>query len=107
MAITAIALARCKLRTGTLPSNLTALVPDFLRALPRDRMDGKALRYRVLPSGGYVLYSVGEDAKDDGGDPALRPGEGSLQPDLGRARRNMADCRTPDEAAAAMKAVEN
>jgi hypothetical protein len=67
MTQTAIALARCKLRDGAYPPSLDRLVPEYLPALPRDRMDGKTLRYRPLPNGTYVLYSVGEDFKDDGG----------------------------------------
>ena len=36
-------------------------------------MDGKALRYRLRPADAdFLLYSVGEDGKDDGGDPAQR-----------------------------------
>jgi hypothetical protein len=67
MTQTAIALARCKLRDGAYPPSLDRLVPDYLPTLPRDRMDGKPLRYRPLPNGTYVLYSVGVDFKDDGG----------------------------------------
>jgi hypothetical protein len=36
--------------------------------MPHDPMDGKPLRYRLNSGGTYVLYSVGEDGKDDGGD---------------------------------------
>ena len=33
--------------------------------------DGKALRYRLHPGDdGFLLHSVGEDGKDDGGNPA-------------------------------------
>jgi hypothetical protein len=103
MAITAIALARYKLRTGTLPSGLNALVPDFLKQLPRDRMDGKTLRYRLLPGGGYVLYSVGENGKEDGGDPALRPGKAYYSRIWEGRDAVWPTAATPDEAAAAMK----
>jgi hypothetical protein len=106
MAITAIALARYKLRTGTLPSGLGALVPDYLKALPRDRMDGKSLRYRVLPGGGYVLYSVGEDCKDDGGDPALRPGKKYYRQIWDGRDAVWPTAATSDEAAAAIKPAE-
>jgi hypothetical protein len=70
MAISGIAVCRYRLRFGQPPSDLNALVPDLLQAPPRDSMDGKTLRYRALPDGGFVLYSVGEDGKDDGGNPA-------------------------------------
>jgi len=70
MAVTAIALQRYRLRNGKLPADLGALVPDLLKTLPRDSMDGKTLRYKLQPDGGFLLYSVGEDGKDDGGSPA-------------------------------------
>ena len=72
MAVAAIAISRYRLQTGTLPADLSALIPKYLPSLPRDSMDGKALRYRLQPGAGFVLYSVGEDGKDDGGDAALR-----------------------------------
>jgi hypothetical protein len=50
---------------------LDALVPGFLPAVPFDIMDGKPLRYRPGGRQAYVLYSVGLDGKDDGGDPTL------------------------------------
>jgi hypothetical protein len=71
MAVTAIALQRYRLSTGTVPASLSALVPEFLPLPPRDAMDGKMLRYRVLPQESFILYSVGEDGKDDGGNPAM------------------------------------
>jgi hypothetical protein len=32
-------------------------------------MDGRELRYRLNPDGTWILYSVGENSLDDGGDP--------------------------------------
>jgi hypothetical protein len=69
MAVTALALHRYRLQTSKTAGDLAALVPEYLRTVPRDWMDGKPLRYRVLPEGGFIMYSVGEDGKDDGGDP--------------------------------------
>ena len=37
------------------------------------------MRYRVNPDGSFTLYSVGEDANDDGGDLALRAGGTNLR----------------------------
>ena len=51
-----------------MPPELAALVPAFLAAVPRDPLDGQPLRYRSEPSGACLLYSVGEDGQDDGGD---------------------------------------
>src|SRR4051812_45798341 len=66
--ITALPLKRNQLQHGRLPGELTALVPTYLKRLPRDRVDGKPLRYRLQADGSFVLYSIGADAKDDGGD---------------------------------------
>ena len=70
---TAIALKRYQMRQGCYPSNLAALVPDFLPAVPRDPLDSKPLRYQLKPDGGILLYSVGEDGEDNGGDPTPVP----------------------------------
>ncbi|HVM50173.1 MAG TPA: hypothetical protein VMU04_19245 [Candidatus Acidoferrum sp.] len=70
----AIALKRFQLRHGCLPPSLDALVPEFLPAVPFDCMAGRPLRYHTTPDGAYVLYSVGEDGVDDGGDATLAAG---------------------------------
>ena len=69
LAVTAIALKRYQLAHNTYPASLGELVPAFLSHVPNDLMDGKPLRYRLEPDGSFLLYSVGEDGKDDGGDP--------------------------------------
>ena len=43
--------------------------PDFLPATPLDYMYGKSLCYRLQDGDHFLLYSVGEDGVDDGGDP--------------------------------------
>ncbi len=72
LTIAAIALRRYKLRHGHPSPTLDALVPDLLSRPPLDYMDGKQLRYRPGNDGNFVLYSVGEDGIDDGGDPTPR-----------------------------------
>ena len=69
LAFTAIALHRHRLKQGRFPESLGALVPEFLAEVPRDFMDGQPLRYKLQPDGKFLLWSVGEDFKDDGGDP--------------------------------------
>ena len=69
MTVVAIALKRYELRQGRWPSSLPTLVSEFLNAVPIDQMSGKPLVYRLNADGTFVLYSVGEDGKDDGGDP--------------------------------------
>jgi hypothetical protein len=67
--VTAIALRRHQLAHGKYPDNLDQLAPNFLPAVPVDLMDGKPLRYQLKTNDTYLLYSVGEDGIDNGGDP--------------------------------------
>ena len=69
MALAAIAISRYRLVYGAFPPDLSALVPTFLKTLPRDSIDGEVLRYELHQPGSFVLYSVGEDGRDNGGDP--------------------------------------
>ena len=66
--ITALALKRYRLRHGKFPTELDALVPQFLSAVPMDLMSAKPLRYRLNGDGSFTLYSVGKNGRDDGGD---------------------------------------
>ena len=63
----ACALERCRLANGAPPDRLDALVPVFIDAVPHDVIDGKPLRYRRNADGGFVLYSIGWNKTDDGG----------------------------------------
>ncbi|MES1180628.1 MAG: hypothetical protein ABUL66_02060, partial [Verrucomicrobiota bacterium] len=73
-AITAIALKRYQLKHGNYPPDLNSLAPEFLSAVPLDPVDGKPLRYKLNSDGTFLLYSVGENGADDGGNPALEKG---------------------------------
>jgi hypothetical protein len=75
MLITALALKRYSLQHGRAPKSLESLVPGFLPAVPIDGMDGKPMRYRLIEDGTFLLYSVGEDGVDDGGDCSLVKGK--------------------------------
>jgi hypothetical protein len=66
--VAAIALKRFQLRHGALPASLAELVPDLVPEVPRDPMDGQPLRYRLKEDGSFLLYSIGDDGHDDGGD---------------------------------------
>jgi hypothetical protein len=70
MVLCAIALKRYQIRHGTPAPDLNALVPEFLPEVPVDYMSGKAMKYRLSPGGAPILYSVGDDGNDDGGDPS-------------------------------------
>jgi len=65
--ITAIALERYYLAHGSYPASLQDLVPAFLTSAALDFMDGKPLRYHRTSDGHFLLYSVGLDCVDDGG----------------------------------------
>ena len=66
-ATVAVAAERYRLARGTWPPALEALLPDFLAKVPADPFDGEPLRYRRLEDR-IVIYSVGEDGQDDGGE---------------------------------------
>ncbi|MEZ0367522.1 MAG: hypothetical protein ACAI44_00390 [Candidatus Sericytochromatia bacterium] len=52
---------------GSYPTQLQALVPAWLPALPQDPYTGRPFVYR-RDADGFQLYSVGENLRDDGGD---------------------------------------
>lgn len=60
----AFALAAYRAHHGRYPEKLTDLA--YLGDVPDDLFSGKPLVYRPS-SDGYVLYSVGANARDDGG----------------------------------------
>ena len=68
LTVTAIALKRHKLRHGNFPADLAALVPEFLPVIPLDPVNAQPLHYKPNADGTFLLYSVGEDAEDNGGD---------------------------------------
>jgi hypothetical protein len=77
----AVAAERYRRKTGTWPASLEALVPEFLPTLPNDPFTGQPLAFKRLPDG-LVIYTVGPDGKDDGGQ-VLEAGEGSRVTDYG------------------------
>jgi hypothetical protein len=62
---TILALRAYQLTHGHLPADLAALVPEFLEAVPVDDFDGQPLHYSAERK---IVYSVGKNLKDDGGD---------------------------------------
>jgi hypothetical protein len=67
LARTAIALERYHLDRGSYPSELAALVPNYLSTLPTDLMDGAPLRYIPIENGRFKIYSIGWDFRDQKG----------------------------------------
>jgi hypothetical protein len=66
LARTGLAIERYRLANGTLPEQLADLVPAYLEQVPIDPFDGQPIRYRRTEPG-YILYSIMEDGKDNGG----------------------------------------
>lgn len=80
MTAAAIALKRYYLRNSHYPPNLNALVPELISSVPLDPMDSQPLRYRLNADGSFTLYSIAENGRDDGGNPALADEEKSQSP---------------------------
>jgi hypothetical protein len=67
----AILIERYRLAHGDLPHTLHDLVPQLSDELPLDPFTGKAMLYHT-DAEGYVVYSVGPNRSDDGGQVALQ-----------------------------------
>jgi hypothetical protein len=63
----ACALERYRLVNGSYPSSLDALVPRFIEKLPHDLIGGQPLVYHSTADGKFLLYSIGWNETDDGG----------------------------------------
>jgi hypothetical protein len=70
----ALAAERYRLKSGSFPSQLSDLVPDLLAAVPTDPFDGQPLRL-INRDGALIIYSVGPNGKDNGGQSGTRPNE--------------------------------
>jgi hypothetical protein len=68
LARVAIALERYRLAHGGYPESLDALAPQFIAKIPHDIINGQPLHYRPETNGQFVLYSVGWNEADDGGE---------------------------------------
>jgi hypothetical protein len=65
-AIALVAIERYRLANKSWPTSLKALVPKYLNKVPTDPFDGVSLKYAKRKEG-VVVYSVGEDGVDNGG----------------------------------------
>ena len=68
LAAVMMAVAAFRAEHGRDPSGLDELIPDYFEAIPIDPFSGSALRYRIDSSGRGVVYAVGDDGRDDGGE---------------------------------------
>lgn len=70
MLVAAVAVERWKLRHGKYPESLGQIVPELLSTVRADLMDNRPLRFKLTVDGAALcVYSVGDDGRDDGGDP--------------------------------------
>jgi hypothetical protein len=68
----ACALERYRLAHGAYPASLAAAASYFTGPMPHDIMNGQPYHYRLLPNGTFMIYSVGWNQKDDGGQVVYR-----------------------------------
>jgi hypothetical protein len=61
-----LAVAAYRQENARYPTGLEQLCPDYLEELPLDRFSAAPFRYRSLGDE-YLLYSVGDNGRDDGG----------------------------------------
>ena len=79
LAVTALAVERYRRdHNGAAPSSLEEMVPRYLDAVPVDPRSGVSLRY-IKRTDRFIVYSVGANRADDGGDRSAATG-GKPQP---------------------------
>ncbi len=69
-----IAAEQFRLSHGQLPTTMNQLIPNYLPDRPIDPMDDQPIRL-ITSDEGLVIYSIGEDRKDDGGSVIAIEGE--------------------------------
>jgi hypothetical protein len=79
----ACALERWRQTRVSLPAKLELLTPEFIERVPVDPVSGAAYNYHLLPNDRFVLYSVGWNEQDDGGEPHAETPHG-VEQDLRR-----------------------
>jgi hypothetical protein len=81
-----LAIERYRAAKGAYPASLESLVPEYIKALPRDDISGQPFAYRLVnpeqddQKRGYLLYSFGIDGVDNNGKPIPSTPGGSTQP---------------------------
>jgi hypothetical protein len=71
LARVACGLERYRLAHGEYPETLDALSPQFIAQIPHDIINGQPLHYRRTDDEQFILYSVGWNETDDGGQVVL------------------------------------
>jgi len=68
-AVLACALERYRLGHGEFPERLEALVPQSIAQVPTDLFSGEPYKYERTSKDHFLLYSIGANERDDGGEP--------------------------------------
>jgi hypothetical protein len=76
------ALERYQLAHGKYPETLDMLIPQFIEKIPHDIIGGEPLHYHRTNDGKFLLYSVGWNEMDDGGQVVLTK-DGSVDREKG------------------------
>jgi hypothetical protein len=92
-AAVALAAERFRRQQHRWPASLAELVPTYLNAVPTDPFDLQPLRFKKLTDG-IVIYSVGDDGVDDGGQVLPRTRQ-PRPPDIGVRLWDVAHRRQP------------
>ena len=66
-----VAVGQYRARYGRYPTVLAELVPDFIGAVPPEPFGAPSFGYRLEEPDRYVLWSLGIDGEDDGGEAGL------------------------------------
>jgi hypothetical protein len=93
-AVAALAAERFRRRHGRWPTGLDELIPAYLPDRPRTPFTDVPLRFRRLANG-LVIYSVGPDGTDGGGEVLPTPATGTLATDIGFRLWDPVDRRQP------------
>lgn len=87
----AIALELYRSKHGSYPATLSPLAPAYLDTTPRDLITGDPLHYHIKTDGTPIIYSVGLNKTDDGGQLKENHSQGdwvwqyTLPPDFNKA----------------------
>ncbi|MBX7209502.1 MAG: hypothetical protein K1X78_14395 [Verrucomicrobiaceae bacterium] len=79
LALASVALERYFARHQKYPTTLSELTPEFLPAPPQDGLDGSPLYYRQTEDGRCIIWAVGFDGVDDGGESTPDDSSGKLR----------------------------
>ncbi len=65
----ALAVELSRRATGKLPQSLEEMLNGELTAMPIDPFDGRPMRYKAVDDEMCVIWSLGQDSTDNGGQP--------------------------------------